>query len=266
MKPRGLLTLAMAAQVVVTAAALLASYAVTGAGFGMAQMVALLACGAVAVLLARFCTREIETAQDKRAAAQLAEQAQASAQITQAVIKTALDAFVQTDERGIVLEWSVQAEALTGWTRKEALGVDVVDLLIPEPLRDGFRQRMMRLLPELSNTPIGIRFEGTLLHREGDEILIEASSTTLQIGGRTIINNFVRDVTQKRAAEEQLIQAQKMEAVGQLTGGIAHEFNNMLTVITGTIEILADAVKDNPPLATITKLISEAADRGAALT
>ncbi|MGY3407502.1 CheY-like chemotaxis protein/two-component sensor histidine kinase [Bradyrhizobium sp. GM5.1] len=57
-----------------------------------------------------------------------------------------------------------------------------------------------------------------------------------------------------------------MEAIGQLTGGIAHEFNNMLTVITGTIEILADAVKDNPPLATITKLISDAADRGAALT
>ena len=125
---------------------------------------------------------------------------------------------------------------------------------------------MMRLLPELSNTPIGIRFEATLLHREGDEILIEASSTALHLGGRTLINNFVKDVTQKRAAEEQLIQAQKMEAVGQLTGGIAHEFNNMLTVITGTIEILADAVKDNPPLATITKLISEAADRGAALT
>lgn len=125
---------------------------------------------------------------------------------------------------------------------------------------------MMRLLPELSHAPIGIRFEATLLHREGDEILIEASSTTLQLGGRTVINNFVKDVTRKRAAEEQLIQAQKMEAVGQLTGGIAHEFNNMLTVITGTIEILADAVKDNPPLATITKLISEAADRGAALT
>jgi PAS domain S-box-containing protein len=266
MKPRGLLTLAMAAQVVVTAAALLASYAVTGAGFGMAQIVALLACGAVTVLLARFCTREIETAQDKRTAAQLAEQAQASAQITQAVIKTALDAFVQTDERGIVLEWSVQAEALTGWTRKEALGVDVVDLLIAEPLRDGFRQRMMRLLPELTDTPIGIRFEATLLHRNGEAILIEASSSVLHLAGRTIINNFVKDVTQKRAAEEQLIQAQKMEAVGQLTGGIAHEFNNMLTVITGTIEILADAVKDNPPLATITKLISEAADRGAALT
>ncbi|WP_441238013.1 ATP-binding protein [Bradyrhizobium sp. 930_D9_N1_4] len=266
MKLRGLLTLAMAAQVVVTAAALFASYAVTGPGFGIAQIVALLAGAAVAVLLARYCVRTIEAAQDKHIAAQLAEQAQASAQMAQAVIKTALDAFVQTDANGIILEWSVQAEALTGWTRKEALGTDVVNLLIAEPLRDGFRQRMMRLLPELSNTPIGIRFEATLLHREGDEILIEASSTALQIGGRTVINNFVKDVTQKRFAEEQLIQAQKMEAVGQLTGGIAHEFNNMLTVITGTIEILADAVKDNPPLATITKLISEAADRGAALT
>ena len=266
MKLRPLLTLALAAQVAVTAAALLASYAATGTGFGLAQVVALLVSGAVAVLLARLCTRAIETAQDKRAAAQLAEQAQAGAQMTQAVIKTALDAFVQTDANGIVLEWSVQAEALTGWTRKEALGADVVNLLIAEPLRDGFRQRMMRLLPELSDTPIGIRFEATLLHRNGDQFLIEASSTALQLGGRTIINNFVKDVTQKRAAEEQLIQAQKMEAVGQLTGGIAHEFNNMLTVITGTIEILADAVKDDPPLATITKLISEAADRGAALT
>ncbi|WP_314947286.1 ATP-binding protein [Bradyrhizobium cosmicum] len=266
MKLGRLLTRAMAAQVVVTAAALLASYAVTGPGFGLAQIVALLASAAVAVLVARLCTRMIEASQDQRVAAQLAGQAQASAQMIQAIIKTALDAFIQTDANGIILEWSLQAEALTGWTRKEALGTDVVNLLIAEPLRDGFRQRMMRLLPELSNTPIGIRFEATLLHRNGEAILIEASSTALQLGRRTIVNNFVKDVTKRRAAEEQLVQAQKMEAVGQLTGGIAHEFNNMLTVITGTIEILADAVKDNPPLATITKLISEAADRGAALT
>ncbi|MDN4999659.1 ATP-binding protein [Bradyrhizobium sp. GCM10027634] len=268
MKLSGLLTSAMAAQGVVTAVALLVSYAVTGSGFGAAQMVALLASAAVAVLLARLCATRIATS-EKRIAAQLAEQAQArtdSAQMTQAVIRTALDAFVQTDDSGIVLEWSPQAEALTGWSRTEAIGADVVELLVAEPQRPGFRQRMMRLLPELSDTPIGIRFEVSLVHRNGDEILAEASSTALRLGGRTVINVFVKDVTQKRAAEEQLIQAQKMEAVGQLTGGIAHEFNNMLTVITGTIEILADAVKDNPPLATITKLISEAADRGAALT
>ncbi|MGW1420487.1 ATP-binding protein [Bradyrhizobium manausense] len=266
MKLRGLLTLAMTTQVVVTVAALLVSYAVTGPGFGIAQIVALLASASVAVLLARLCAARIAGLQEKHIAAQQAQARADSAQMTQAVIKAALDAFIQTDDSGIVLAWSLQAEALTGWSRPEAIGADVVELLVAEPLRAGFRQRMMRLLPELSDAPIGIRFEVSLVHRNGDEILTEASSTALRVGDRTIINNFVKDVTQKRASEEQLIQSQKMEAVGQLTGGIAHEFNNMLTVITGTIEILADAVKDSPPLATITKLISEAADRGAALT
>jgi nitrogen-specific signal transduction histidine kinase len=68
------------------------------------------------------------------------------------------------------------------------------------------------------------------------------------------------------ATESQVRQAQKMEAIGQLTGGVAHDFNNILTVITGTIEILGDAVKDRPHLAQITNLISAAAARGADLT
>ena len=68
------------------------------------------------------------------------------------------------------------------------------------------------------------------------------------------------------ATEAQVRQAQKMEAIGQLTGGVAHDFNNILTVITGTIEILGDAVKDRPHLAQITDMISAAAARGADLT
>ena len=60
--------------------------------------------------------------------------------------------------------------------------------------------------------------------------------------------------------------AQKMDAVGQLTGGVAHDFNNILTVITGTIGILEEAVADQPDLAAIAKLIDEAAERGANLT
>src|ERR1700730_7370084 len=71
---------------------------------------------------------------------------------------------------------------------------------------------------------------------------------------------------QIEATEAQIRQAQKMEAVGQLTGGIAHDFNNILTVITGTIEILGEAVADRPDLAAIAKLIEEAAARGADLT
>ncbi|MDA9497078.1 ATP-binding protein [Bradyrhizobium sp. CCBAU 11357] len=267
MKLRRLLTLALAAQAIVTAAAFLASSLATGsAEFGTAQLLALLVSAAVAVLLVPLCARAIETSREIRTAELLAGQAQTNTHMMQAVIRTALDAFIQIDESGTVLEWSFQAEALTGWTRQEARGADVVDLLVADPLRAAFRQRMARLVPELSAAPAGMRFEVTLVHRNGENILVEASSTVLRIEERSIINTFVRDITQTRAAEEQLIQSQKMDAVGQLTGGIAHEFNNMLTVITGTIEILADAVKDNPPLATITKLISEAADRGAALT
>jgi PAS domain S-box-containing protein len=75
-----------------------------------------------------------------------------------------------------------------------------------------------------------------------------------------------RDVTETKETERQLRQAQKMEAVGELTGGVAHDFNNILTVITGTIEILQEAVTDRPDLAAVAKMIDEAASRGADLT
>jgi signal transduction histidine kinase/FixJ family two-component response regulator len=75
-----------------------------------------------------------------------------------------------------------------------------------------------------------------------------------------------RDVTEAKELQHQLRQSQKLDAIGQLTGGIAHDFNNMLTVITGTIEILAEGVADRPDLHAIAKLIDQAADRGAELT
>jgi nitrogen-specific signal transduction histidine kinase len=75
-----------------------------------------------------------------------------------------------------------------------------------------------------------------------------------------------RDLTEKQAVEAQYRQAQKMEAVGQLTGGVAHDFNNILTVITGTIGILAEAVADRPELEAIARMIDEAAERGGQLT
>jgi signal transduction histidine kinase/HAMP domain-containing protein/ActR/RegA family two-component response regulator len=75
-----------------------------------------------------------------------------------------------------------------------------------------------------------------------------------------------RDVSEAKELEHQLRQSQKLDAIGQLTGGIAHDFNNTLTVITGTIEILAEGVADRPDLYAIAKLIDQAADRGADLT
>jgi PAS domain S-box-containing protein len=83
------------------------------------------------------------------------------------------------------------------------------------------------------------------------------------IGGIVLLTE---DITDRKRMEAQLQQSQKMDAIGQLTGGVAHDFNNILTVITGTIGILADAVTDRPDLSSIARLIDDAAERGARLT
>jgi signal transduction histidine kinase/ActR/RegA family two-component response regulator len=83
---------------------------------------------------------------------------------------------------------------------------------------------------------------------------------------KALVEEKDRLLYEKDVANLQLQQAQKMEAVGQLTGGIAHDLNNILTVITGTIEILAEAVADRPELLAIAKMIDDAAARGADLT
>jgi PAS domain S-box-containing protein len=74
------------------------------------------------------------------------------------------------------------------------------------------------------------------------------------------------DLTNQHEADERLRQSQKMDAIGQLTGGVAHDFNNVLTVITGTIDILRDGMADRPELVAVAQLMEDAATRGAEIT
>jgi len=84
--------------------------------------------------------------------------------------------------------------------------------------------------------------------------------------GSSIFVGIIHDISSRKQSEALLVQAQKMEAVGQLSGGIAHDFNNLLTVIMGNAEAIADLLKPRPDLLRYIDMIISASERGAELT
>jgi len=189
-----------------------------------------------------------------------------SERLARGIVDTALDAFVQIDERGFIRDWNAQADNIFGWPRDEALGKNVFELMGRPDGQGPLKKALQAFLLSGNEVVRQPRRELEIRRRDGKKITAELSIAALRTRGGFVFNAFVRDLTDKIAAEERIRQAEKMEAMGQLTGGIAHDFNNILTVITGTIEILADAVKGEPQLAAITRMIDEAASRGADLT
>jgi len=189
-----------------------------------------------------------------------------SEQLARGIIDTALDAFVQIDGKGVIRDWNTQAENFLGWRRDEALGKNAFELMGRPDGQGPLKKALQSFLLSSNHVVRQPRRELLVRRRDGTEISAELSIAALKTRGGFVFNAFIRDLTDRIAAEERIRQAEKMEAMGQLTGGIAHDFNNILTVITGTIEILADAVKGEPQLAAITRMIDEAASRGADLT
>ena len=102
--------------------------------------------------------------------------------------------------------------------------------------------------------------------KNGEVITVDVFTHELAIEGHNARLAVVLDVTQRNIAEEQLRQAQKMEAIGQLTGGIAHDFNNLLAIIQGNIELVQERVKGDPKLAEMIDYALRASERGASLT
>ena len=115
-----------------------------------------------------------------------------------------------------------------------------------------------------SDTPR--RFDWQCRTKDGQLFWAEISLRRASIGGEKVVLSIVRDLTERRTIEEQLRQAQKMEAIGQLTGGIAHDFNNLLGVIIGNLDLVRETMTGNEDLADLTSDALTAALGGAELT
>jgi PAS domain S-box-containing protein len=192
-----------------------------------------------------------------------------NAEIFDAVMASMTDAVVLVDEEARIVFANAAARALlgsrgeTGWNLwKETYQHYLPDGVTPLPSRDSPLSRAI-CGERVDDFELAFRVRGedTAVH------IVMSSRPIRDPGGATKGAVLVfRNVTASKEVERHLRQAQKMDAIGQLTGGIAHDFNNILTVITGMIEILGDAVGDRPHLATIAAMIDEAATRGADLT
>ena len=175
------------------------------------------------------------------------------------IFETSHDLILVTDTAGNFIQVSPSAKAILGYDPSEMIGHSAVEFIHPDDL-DSTRSEMRAARRGQQKR----NFETRYVHKNGQAVTLNWSGTWSEPVRRHFF--IGRDLTEKRAAEAQLRHIQKMDAIGQLTGGVAHDFNNILTVITGTIGILEEAVAERPELVAITKLIDEAADRGANLT
>ena len=175
------------------------------------------------------------------------------------IFDTSNDLILVTDTSGNFIQVSPSVTAILGYQPSDMIGHSAVEFIHPDDLEN--TRNEMRAARRGQNKR---NFETRYIDKEGKSVALNWTGTWSEPVRRHFF--IGRDLTEKQAAEAQLRHVQKMDAIGQLTGGVAHDFNNILTVITGTIGILEDAVAGEPQLAAIARLIDEAAERGANLT
>ncbi|HEX5399626.1 MAG TPA: PAS domain S-box protein [Verrucomicrobiae bacterium] len=178
-------------------------------------------------------------------------------------VEQAAESIVITNIRGAILYVNPAFEKASGYTRAEVLGRN--PCLLKSGKQDAeFYRRMWEVLKR------GEIWSGHFINRRKDGTFYEEEATISPVRDATgTIVNYVavkRDVTRERQLEAQFQQAQKMEAIGQLAGGVAHDFNNMLGVIIGYSEMIAADLDPDSPLHACADEILRAAERATALT
>ncbi len=175
------------------------------------------------------------------------------------------------DADGKIASWNSGAERINGYSSGEVIGQHFSLFFTPEDRAAGKPQRAL----ETARREGRFEDEGWRQRKDGTRFWSLAVLDAIRDPDGNVIGfaKVTRDMTERREAQqrleetrEQLFQAQKMEAIGQLTGGVAHDFNNLLTVIIGGSDLAEARVKDDPKLKQLIVNIREAALRGERLT
>lgn len=168
------------------------------------------------------------------------------------------------DSDGRIAQVSDKWLDMLGYTTDEVIGRPLTDFMTP----DSARRRNEEHWPRLLGTGELREAEYKMLTKDGRTLdcVLSAVAEKDAEGRLTKTLCGLIDISERRLAEEALRQAQKLEAVGQLTGGIAHDFNNLLAVILGNLELASKRAPDDARLRMLLDNTMQAAQRGAALT
>jgi len=180
-----------------------------------------------------------------------------------AIVESSEDAIISKEKDGRVNSWNASAERLFGYTAVEMVGQSIRRLL-PADRQDEEDEIMDRIRAGETVE----HFETERIRKDGRVIHVSLTISPIRdVSGALVgVSKIARDITDRIKLERQLRQSQKMEAVGQLTGGIAHGFNNLLGVIIGNLDLLEREVCNDQAKLKRVQTAIKAATRGADLT
>lgn len=208
-------------------------------------------------------TRLIVQVEDIEAHKKTEEALRETDQTLRPLIEASPLAIVTLDLDLNVKMWSPAAERLFGWRTEEILGRP--NPVIPSEEQEEFRRYLDRLM---AGGPAYVDVSKRRLRKDGSLIDVRVSTALLHDADGRVngIMGIFTDATEQKRLEADLRHAQKLEGIGQLAGGVAHEFNNILTAIIGNVELILEEAPAGSRLQTTLSRVEQAAHRAAALT